>query len=516
MQVMQHPSHDGPLVMFEGDQAHESILQRIARRLPDNKWLTVFRMETMNILKRLGYETPTLFEHYTMQGKYTPFAHQRVTTKFLMETYRGWCLNGMRSGKTSSTAWALDALLQFGEAKRVLILAPLSIMETSWAREIFYANPQRTVYVANRSIAKLRSHVERARPDVVIMNHDKLRFLPNWINEVLDPDIVVVDEATGFKDHTSDRYRAMETLMSKKRRLWCLTGTPCPTGPEDVWAMSRFINPNTPSSLTRWRQMTTMNVNGRYIPLKDCEDTVAELLQPAIRFRTQDCIDMPAQTYHSIKVPMTKDQTSAYKDMLNNMRTEYDGQSVTAANAAVRVFKLLQIAAGIVLDDKGEEVIIGAMPRINECRRLIDQAEGKVIIISPFTAVQKYIVEKLSKWYGCCLVNGTVTGTARTNLFDDFQNTDNHRVMVAHPAVIQYGLTLSAASMSIWWTGTFRTEHFIQANERMRGPDTHKTGVYMMESTALERRVYKQVQTNSVRNDTIVDMFLATIEDEDL
>lgn len=516
VQVAPHPQTGQLLLRFaNAEPQHESILQRIARRVGDGTWITVFRLETTNILERLGYTPPKFIEHYKMRGKYTPYSHQVETTKFLIDTYRGWCLNGMRSGKTSATGWAIDALLQFGEAKRVLVLAPLSIMETSWARELFYINPSLSIYVANRSIAHLRKHCDASLPQVLVMNHDKISHLPNWVHEVFDPDVVVIDEATGFKAEDTDRYRALSLVMSKPRRLWLLTGTPCPQGPLDVWGLSRFVNPATPPSLAQWRQMTMVQgYGGKLIPLNDANEKVAELLYPAIRYRTEDCIEMPQQTYHDIAVTMTKEQQKAYREMVREFKTEHNGQAIVAVNAAVKMFKLLQIAAGIVLDSDSNPVVIGAEPRVKEALRLIEQAEGKAIIISPFTEVQKYIAKKIGKKYTCAIVNGSVTGRARTAIFDEFQNNpDGARVLVAHPEVIQFGLTLSAASLSIWWTGTFRTLHFIQANERMRGPDTHRTGVYMMEATALEREVYKKVQSNADMNDAVVDMYRSILDE---
>lgn len=513
MNVIEHPSAGSLLTFQHVDEQHVPILQRMARRIAGNNWVTTFKLETCNLLRRMGYDVPDVFDNYQMRGKFKPYKHQIITSKFLFNLYRGWCLNGLRSGKTSSVGWAADCLMKHGEIKSLLVLAPLSILETSWARELFYINPTLHIYVANRSIKHMRAYCEKhGNPDVIIMNHDKLRFIKNWMHQVYDPDLVVVDEATGFKDCETDRYKSLELLMSVKRRLWLLTGTPAPNSPLDVYGLSRFVNPNTPATIGDWRTETMVQTKpGVMVPRRGHEKIVAELLKPAIRFATADCIDMPKQTYHDMKINLTPDQSTAYKDMVNNMKMDAEHSTIVAENAAIKVFKLLQICAGVVLDNNGKPHIIGAAPRIAECSRLVSQAAGKVIICCPFTQPQNYIAQELGKHFKVAIVNGQVTGRARTKVFDEFQTGDTE-VLIAHPAVIQFGLALTAASITIWWTPTFSTLHYIQANERQRGPGTSMTGVYHLMGTPLERRIITQIQSNSVTNESIVDFYRVATE----
>ena len=518
MQVVNHPDA-GLLLTFEAtDPEHEPVLQRMARRVKDgsNNCVTVFRQETVNLLSRMGYHAPLIEDHYVFRGKWKPFPHQITTAKFLFNTYRGWCLNGMRSGKTTAAGYADDMCRQFGEGRRTLVVAPLSILETSWGRELFYINPTTKIYVANRSIQHMKDYAEQhGVPDIIVINPGKLRFIKNWLHKYFDPHRLIVDESTAFNNPDNDCTGAFELLASKRRRIWLLSGTPATNGPEDVWSLSRFVNPATPSTKNQWRDKTMIAINQRtWVPRLGHEEMVAELLQPAIRFATADCIDMPEQTYSDLNVDMTKDQTVAYKDMLNTMRLEYGNKTVVAANAAVRVFKLLQVCAGIVLDNDGIPVVIGAQPRVKECLRIINESEGKTIIVCPFTEPQEYIAAELrKKGLKVDVVNGTVTGLARTAIFDRFQNGDTD-VLVAHPMVIQFGLTLSAASSLIWWTMTFSTLQYLQANERPRGPNTGGTGVYHLLGTALEKRIVKQLTTNSITNDRIVDFFRQVIDDK--
>lgn len=500
----------GRVLLFDCiNPEHEPVLQRMARRVDAKRWVTSFKLETCNLLRRMGYNPPDVFENYKFRGKFEPYIHQVETTKFLVNTYRGWCLNGMRSGKTLSNNWAIDCLMSYGEVKRALIIAPLSIVETSWSRELSAVNAGIRIYVANKSLRDLREKCDNDPPDVIIINPAKLQGIINWLCKKFDPELVIVDEATDLKGLDTERAQAFDQLMAKQRRLWLNTGTPCPNGPMDVYNLARYVNPNVPETSRIWQKETQVNINGsKWANRPGWEQKVADILHPAIRYRTQDCIDMPPQTYQHIDVPLSKEQKQAYNDMMQHMMVHTDKGNVTAPNAAVKIMKLLQICGGVVLDGDKKPLVLGAKQRLAECKRLIDQAEGKTIIVSPFTDAQEYIYDNLSRYYKCVIVNGDVKGKARTDVFDSFQDPNGPRVLIAHPAVIQFGLTLSAASMTIWWTGTFSTTQFIQANERMRGPDTHKTGVYMLQATPTEKRVYRGVMANESSNNFIADLFL--------
>jgi SNF2 family DNA or RNA helicase len=62
----------------------------------------------------------------------TPFDHQKETASFLSLRKRAFCFNEQGTGKTASVIWAADYLMNIGAIKRVLIVCPLSIMQSAW------------------------------------------------------------------------------------------------------------------------------------------------------------------------------------------------------------------------------------------------------------------------------------------------------------------------------------------------------------------------------------------------
>ena len=98
-----------------------------------------------------------------------PFEHQSVTTDHILKHPRCLITSDPGTGKTRSV---LDALLNRGS--RVLVLAPLSILEASWADDIAKFTPQITYAVA---YAKNREQAFSGDEQIVITNHDAVKWL---------------------------------------------------------------------------------------------------------------------------------------------------------------------------------------------------------------------------------------------------------------------------------------------------------------------------------------------------
>ena len=81
--------------------------------------------------------SPSFTNNYKFSGaKYKPFKHQIVTASFLTTHKRGFCFNEQGTGKTASSLWASDYLIQQGVIKKVLIICPISIMDSAWRNDI--------------------------------------------------------------------------------------------------------------------------------------------------------------------------------------------------------------------------------------------------------------------------------------------------------------------------------------------------------------------------------------------
>ena len=91
---------------------------------------------------------------YKWPGLFKPMAHQKETSNFLTLNRRAFCFNEQGTGKTASAIWAADYLLEQKKVLRVLIICPLSIMQSAWQADLFKFAMHRRVGIAYGDRAK--------------------------------------------------------------------------------------------------------------------------------------------------------------------------------------------------------------------------------------------------------------------------------------------------------------------------------------------------------------------------
>ncbi len=151
---------------------------------------------------------------YKWAGVYTPFTHQRDTAGFLATHQRCLVLSEAGTGKTAAAAWAADYLMQQREVKRVLIVCPVSIMDTAWRADLFRTVMHRTVAIASGSRDR-REKLINGDYEFVIINFDGVKVVREAL-EAAAFDLIIADECfvTGTKVLTPSGDRAIETLKN--------------------------------------------------------------------------------------------------------------------------------------------------------------------------------------------------------------------------------------------------------------------------------------------------------------
>mgnify|MGYP006290176891 FL=1 len=91
-------------------------------------------LDESRVLKNLGVKDiqSPIVRRYKWPGRYKPMAHQVETASFLTMHKKAFCFNDPGTGKTLAALWAADYLMTLGFVRRVLILCPLSIMQSAW------------------------------------------------------------------------------------------------------------------------------------------------------------------------------------------------------------------------------------------------------------------------------------------------------------------------------------------------------------------------------------------------
>jgi len=309
------------------------------------------QIEVVQVLRNLGINAPSpISYYYTWSGRFKPFEHQRQIAEFLTLHNRAFNLGDMGTGKTLATLWAYDYLRSRKIVRKALVITPLSTLEQTWGNELFGHFPHLDVAVLHGTRDK-RLKMLQQDADVYLINHDgiKVSGMVDALKNRPDIDLVIVDEIAQIgRTAGAQRFRVLNTILNNQvpRRAWGLTGAPIPNNPTDAWAQCRLLVPKrVPPYFNRFRDQVMRQVGPfTWVARDNALEVVQEVMQPAIRFHRDECIDLPPCMYEMREAPLSKEQQAAFKDMVHKLHAEVEGGQVTAVNEAVKAQKLIQIA----------------------------------------------------------------------------------------------------------------------------------------------------------------------------
>ena len=481
-----------------------------SRAISEHEVIVNWGVQETRTLRGLNIKVPSPIEgRYNWPGKFAPMAHQRTTSSFLTMHRRAFCFNEAGTGKTASAIWAADFLMKQGIVKRALVICPLSIMDSAWRADLFTFAMHRTVDIAHGTSDKRKKIIAR-KPDFLIINYDGVEIVKEDI-AAAGYDLIIADEASHYKNAQSKRWKVLNSLVKPETWLWMMTGTPAAQGPEDAFGLAKLVNPTgVPKFFNAWKDMVMYKVSQyRWKPKEHSEHTVHRALQPAIRYTKEECLDLPDMLYVKRDVALTKQQELYYNRLKQQMVMEVAGARITAVNAAVMMGKLLQISAGASYTESGDTVQFDINNRYSVLKEVIAESTHKVLIFVPFKHVIEMLTAQLTKdGITNAVINGDVKAGDRTDIFRQFQNQPDPRVLVIQPQAAAHGVTLTAANTVVWWAPTSSLETYVQANARVhRKGQSNKCTVVQLQGSGVERRVYKMLDEKIDVHTKVVDLY---------
>lgn len=480
-------------------------------------------LDEARVLRNLGVRNvpSPIFGRYDWPGRFKPMKHQKETASFLTLHRRAFVLSEPGTGKTLSALWAADYLMKRGEIRRVLVLCPLSIMHSAWMQDLGNSIIHRSAVVAHHSQAARRIELIQENYEFVIINYEGLALIANEIKADGRFDLIIVDEANAYKNPTTKRWRALNSVLKPETYLWMMTGTPASQSPVDAYGLAKLVNPNgVPKFYTAWRDAVMNKITMfKWVPKPDAADKVHAALQPAIRFTKAQCLDLPPVLTLTREVPLTPQQAKYYNTLKAQMLVMAAGKTISAVNAAVELNKLLQISSGIAYADDKETVEFDATPRLNVLMEALEQTERKVIIFALFRAAIDGISEFLTKnGIPNEQIHGGVTATKRGDIIKRFQTKPNPRVLVMQPQATAHGITLTAADTVIFYGPLMSVEQYQQCIARAdrKGQTSDKVTVIHIQGSPVEQRAFKALTDKVDDNQMLVNLFNSEIEERGL
>ena len=416
-------------------------------------------------------------------------------------------------GKTVITLTALwELLFDMFEIQRVLVVAPLRVARDIWGSECKkwdHLKALRLSLVLGDEVDRVRA-INRGA-EIYIINRENLAWLVKHYGNRFPFDMVILDELSSFKNHDSNRFKAMKSVRAKIKRIVGLTGTPAPNSLVDLWAqvylldlgkrLGRFIG--------RYRNeyFVPDKRNGQFVYSykirQGMEDEIYKKIEDiCVSMKAVEYIKMPERIENYVSVEMSEKEEELYKRLEKDALLPFEDGDIDAANAAALANKLLQMANGAVYDENQKTRKIHKR-KLEALKDLVEAANGKPVLV--FYAY-KHDRERIKEIFDAGDIDTT----------EDIEKWNRKEMSLAlcHPASAGHGLNLQAGgSIIIWYGLTWSLELYQQANARLWRQGQNETVVihHIITKNTIDEHVIKVLQRKGIGQSALMDAVRARI-----
>jgi SNF2 family DNA or RNA helicase len=450
-------------------------------------------------------------------------AFQRADVAYLVVAERALLAAPMGAGKSPVAIRALQVLASLGrDPFPALVIAPSSVKQTVWGRELAKWAPELSVSVVDGSATARRKQIAE-RADVTVINWESARLhsrvagygdirltdkdrLEKELNE-LAPHAVIMDEAHRLRDPKSAQSRAVKWLAHRARFRYALTGTPVDRDASDLWGLLHVVAPEWHPGRTRYLQRyveTGYSLYGGLMILgldAGHEPEFRAVTQPLYRRIPKAVIlpelppKLPVQTRLT---PMTPKQAKAYREMESGQLAILD-QILVAKNPLSVLTRLLQFAAAhasveIIQGKNGypkQKVTLTApSAKVDDLMELLEELGDEPLVVVAVSAQLIALAEQRVRDAGvtCSIVTGAQNAAECDLAVQRFQDGADRVIMLTLGAGAE-GLTLTRARVILFMQESWQPLLNDQAAGRI-----HRIGSEHHESV----QVIKQIAPGTV------------------
>lgn len=428
--------------------------------------------------------------------------HQEAAFQFAKDKPASMLAMAMGTGKSLVTV----DLCKEWDAQRILILCPVSVMAV-WRREFAkWGDGKFAVLVLDKGTVADKQHAAEGAskmcpgPLVVVLNYESAWRKPfgEWAEKQWW-DVVILDESHRCKAHNTAVSKFTMKLADRAKRRLCLTGTPMPHSPLDVFGQYRFLdwrlfgkrwtpfkhsyavmgNPSVPQMITSYRNL----------------DMLQERFGRIAYQVSADVLGLPPSVHHVRTFKLDGMAARIYRDLERDFCAELELGIVTAANALVKTLRLRQVVSGFVQPDETDHVEHLHSGKAELLADLLEDIGPKepVVVFCEFQHDLKHVERvavKLGRRYG------EISGRTKCGLTK--HGTMNPEVDVVG---VQYqsggvGIDLTRARYAVYYSPTYNLGNYDQSLARLARPGQKGTVhfYHLVAEGTVDEIVYKALE----------------------
>lgn len=413
-----------------------------------------------------------------MPIKYEPRPYQQFAKDKIINNPAIALMLDMGMGKTAITLSAIaDLMYDRFDIKKVLVIAPLRVAQTTWLDEISKWVDTNFLRVSTCT-GSLQDRIAglETPADIYTINRENVQWLVGYYGRKWPFDMIVIDESSSFKNPAAKRFRALRKVRPLAKRIIELTGTPRPRGLMDLWSQIYLLDcgKRLGKTIGSYRDIY-FNPGKRdghiiydWVPKTGAEEKIYNQISDiCMSLKSDDYIKLPPVIFNEIKVNLPDQAMTKYKKLEKDFVLELADKEINAGSVAVLTNKLLQIANGAVYDEAGQTVIIHDA-KIEALEEIIDCNADKNIMVFYYF---KHDLKRLKMAFPESRALSTV---------EDIHAWNDGKIKIAlvHPASAGHGLNLQqGGSIAVWFSLTWNLELYQQANKRLHRPGQKSTVV---------------------------------------
>lgn len=422
-------------------------------------------------------------------------AHQEVALKKLRTRQNLALFYNMGSGKTLT----LLKYIEEAKPKTCLVIAPRYVCN-SWVMECEKWDVDFTFHNLSGCTPTKRLKLLNENKKVYFTTPDSLV----WLKDHRDTfTLIIVDEASGFKNTNTVRWKTLNKF--KYAQMVLLTGTPTPNGLHEIYPLVKLIAPDIWLGKSIFLNKFFVPITMRHIVVgyRPIDKYVKDLIYKDIK---DYALVYEGRNYpkESIEIPivMSPKDKKVYDTLQKDLILEYpDG--VIPAEQVTRVLQLSRmLTSGHVygLDSNCErktyklnsmklEVLHGFLKESSNCIVWYDFIASKEAIIQMCKDKSlSYTLDDVDGW-----------------------NAGKYHVFIAHPRSYGYGMNMQRGGHTmLWYDLTFSSEQYQQANARLarKGQDNKVLIYHMVVKNTIDDYVMRKLQNKIKTQEEFLRLWL--------
>lgn len=421
----------------------------------------------------------------------------------------------MGTGKTVITIAIVGTLYGLEKVKKMLVVCPKSIVGV-WQAEFekFAAYEYTLAVLEGDSLKKIDTlrHMTGARLQIVVVNYESAWRLEAELQK-WDPDMIVCDESSKIKNPQAKQAKTLHKLGQKARYKAILTGTPITNSPLDFFSQYKFLDDSI-FGLSFYRFRARYAIIGGYgnhqiIGYKNMAELVEKAHSIAYRIKLEDAVELPDKIDEVRSVELEKNARQLYDSIDKDSYAELMQGEVTARNVLTRLLRLSQCTGGFIRDDVDGIVQEVSRAKIDALEDIIDECEEqgkKVVVFARFIpeieAIEKMLKKRKTEY---SVIHGGIKD--RAEQVERFQKDSNVKVFVGQLQTTGMGLTLTAASVAIFYSLDFSYANYEQSRARIHRIGQTKKCLYihLVAKSTVDEKVMEALKHKASVAKIIVD-----------